>query len=399
MQAPSQVRDAALALGTTLGIQALVSLGALALGVIAPLVARALALPVAALGVYVAILFSAATLSAMQGGAWVRRLGAIRVSQIGLWFCAAGLAAVSSGRLPFMGVGALLIGLGYGPLTPASSQLLVVLTPARMRGVVFSLKQTAVPLGGVLAGTLLPALAAWIGWREALLAVAGACVCASLLAQPARRRLDAPVGEQPKAARARHPLALVLAHARIRELALCSFFFAAMQLCLSSFFVAQVHAGAARSLVAAGLLLAVAQGAGVVGRIVWGAVVDRGVAAMRLLGLLGVAMGACALANSAITPRWSPAALFVLAACFGATATGWNGIYLAEVARLAPAGQAGAVTGGTLSFTYAGVVVGPALFAWVAAAAGSLARGYLAAGATLALVGVALSLRAARRGR
>ena len=54
-----------------------------------------------------------------------------------------------------------------------------------------------------------------------------------------------------------------------------------------------------------------------------------------------------------------------LALAFGATASGWNGVYLAEVARLAPSGQAGSATGGALAFTYAGVVAGPPLFATV----------------------------------
>ncbi|MDE2086312.1 MAG: MFS transporter [Xanthomonadaceae bacterium] len=396
MPVSPQARLTVLALVATLGMQALVSFSALALGVMAPVVAQATSLPVALVGVYVAILFGGAMVSAMQGGRWVRRLGAIRISQLCLLLCAIGLGMVASASRALMAAGALVIGLGYGPLTPASSQLLVALTPARMRGVVFSLKQTSIPLGGVLAGALLPAAVAAFGWRHALLGLAGVCVGASLLAQPARVRLDVPVAGAQAAGRGRHPLAVVLGHPRIRELAVCSFFFAAMQLCLSAFFVAQLHAEAGLSLVSAGMLLAVAQGAGVLGRITWGAVVDRGVAAGRLLGLLGLAMGACALASSALSPGWSLPAIVVLAACFGATATGWNGIYLAEVARLAPPGQAGAVTGGTLSFTYAGVVVGPALFAWVASLGGSLSRGYLALGATLALAGLVLLLRALR---
>ncbi|WP_417276298.1 hypothetical protein [Castellaniella sp.] len=51
-----------------------------------------------------------------------------------------------------MTVGALLIGLGYGPITPAHRMSFV-----------FSIKQTGVPLGGVLAGLVVPGLAQWIG--------------------------------------------------------------------------------------------------------------------------------------------------------------------------------------------------------------------------------------------
>jgi MFS-type transporter involved in bile tolerance (Atg22 family) len=62
---------------------------------------------------------------------------------------------------------------------------------------------------------------------------------------------------------------------------------------------------------------------------------------------------------------------------FGATAIGWNGVQLAEVARRAPPGQAGAVTGACGVITFSGVVLGPPLFAALAAATGSYRNGFL----------------------
>ena len=55
----------------------------------------------------------------------------------------------------------------------------------------------------------------------------------------------------------------------------------------------------------------------------------------------------------------------LLVSSFGATAIGWNGVYLAEVARQAPRGRAGEATGGTLFFTFSGVLVGPPIFAFL----------------------------------
>jgi hypothetical protein len=62
---------------------------------------------------------------------------------------------------------------------------------------------------------------------------------------------------------------------------------------------------------------------------------------------------------------------------FGASAIGWNGVYLAGAARLAPGGQVIAATGGCLFFTFLGVVVGPPVFAAVAAFTDSYSLGYL----------------------
>ena len=71
---------------------------------------------------------------------------------------------------------------------------------------------------------------------------------------------------------------------------------------------------------------------------------------------MAVAAGAMAISS----PDWPRAAMIVLCAAFGGTAIGWNGVYLAEVAREAPAGKTVEATGGALFFTFFGVLITPA---------------------------------------
>src|SRR3546814_20024698 len=87
--------------------------------------------------------------SSLLAGGFVRRFGAIRASQIGLLLCAAGVAISVLPSPISMAIGAVLIGLGYGPITPASSHLLARSTPAHRLSFVFSVTQTGVPLGVV----------------------------------------------------------------------------------------------------------------------------------------------------------------------------------------------------------------------------------------------------------
>ena len=56
----------------------------------------------------------------------------------------------------------------------------------------------------------------------------------------------------------------------------------------------------------------------------------------------------------------------------------WNGVHLAQVARLSPRGRAGEVTGGATFVTFAGVMVVPAAFSGVLSAAGSYTVDYCA---------------------
>src|SRR3546814_10592244 len=123
----------------------------LTLPAVAPAVADSLGISTTYLGLYIAFAYFGAMASSLLAGGFVRRCGAIRASQIGLLLCAAGVAISVLPSPISMAIGAVLIGLGYGPITPASSHLLARSTPAHRMSFVFSVKQTGVPLGGVLA--------------------------------------------------------------------------------------------------------------------------------------------------------------------------------------------------------------------------------------------------------
>ena len=376
-------------LTVTTAIQAMVSMALLTLPAMAPAVARALAVPSTLVGAYVALCYFAAMLSSLVGGTLVRRLGAIRVSQLGLGLCAVGLALCALPWLPAVALGALCIGAGYGPITPASSHLLALTTPAHRMSLVFSIKQTGVPAGGMLAGALVPGLSLWLGWQGTLLAVAGVCALCAALAQPLRAALDADrQPAQPLALQALFkPIGMVLGHPSLRALAACSFLFSAVQVSTTAYMVTYLNESLGMTLLAAGAALSVSQLAGVVGRIAWGAVADRGLGPRNTLMLLATLMMAGSVLTALLQPQWPTLLIWAIVALLGASAIGWNGVYLATVARQAPPGQAGVATGGTLLFTFLGVVCGSPAFGALAGASGSyrIAFAALALPAALAL--------------
>jgi predicted MFS family arabinose efflux permease len=121
---------------------------------------------------------------------------------------------------------------------------------------------------------------------------------------------------------------------------------------------------------------------GVAGRIGWGVVADRWLAPRATLATIGLAAAALALVLALAQPTWRIPAVALVCALLGATAIGWNGVQLAEVARVAPPGAAGAVTGAVGFVNFGGIVLGPPLFGAIASASGS----YRASFAVLALV-------------
>jgi MFS family permease len=368
----------ALPLGITFAVQALVALAVYCAPVMAPVAGPALGFSPAAVGYYIAATYFGSMIGSAVAGGWVARFGPIRVSQAGLALCLAGLALAASASAPLVMLGGFIVGLGYGPTTPASSVILVRAAPPGMFALTFSVKQTGVPAGGVLAGALVPGLVLALGWQWAAAAIGLACLALAGAIGPACARYDREL--DPAApltfGSALAPVKLVLRTPRLRELCVASFVFGGVQITLVTYLVTFLVESFALSLVVAGLVMSVSQVASVAGRVLWGVIADRVLTRRVMLGLLGLGMGASALVALAAGPDWPRGLLFAYAVAFGATAVGWNGVWLAEIARSAPPGRTSEATGGCLFFTFLGVVVTPPAFNAVLAASASYALAY-----------------------
>jgi MFS family permease len=356
------------AVGVTLAAQALVVLASLVLPVIAALVLPAMRLPQSALGWYAAALFGAGAASTLVTPPLVARFGPVRVHQAMLALAAGGLLALASGHAAALLPGAVLIGLAYGPANPASSALLARLAPARLRNRVFSLKQIAVPIGGATAGILVPALAAGFGWRASVLGLGATLVLVALVIQAWRRRLDAGSVAAPRAA-IWAPLTALASGGPPLRLGAAGLCFACVQFSFSAFLVTVLVGVAGWSIGAAGVVLTTGLLVSIAARLALGWVADR-VAPARVLAGLGIAMAAACLSGLALGPATPPVLVHLVAGVFGFAAFGWNGICLAETARLAPPGQVAAATSGTMTMIYGGACLGPALFGAALAAGG-----------------------------
>ena len=396
----SRARAAATALAVTLALQMFTSLAATATSVLAPMIASDLDVSPNLIGVFVGIIYVGSMAGSLAAGGFVERFGAIRVSQTCVLLCAASLAAVCAGAAPpsslvvLLALAPLALGLGYGPITPASSHVLVRTAPPSRMALTFSIKQTGVPAGAAVAGALLPGLALAQGWRATYLAIAALGIVIVIAAEPTRAQLDddRQPGRAISLAGVFAPLKIVIGSRALTELAMTGFFYAATQVCLSSFLVIYLTETLHFGIVAAGLALTVANVGGIVGRITWGGTADRWVPPRVLLGSIGVVAASCAFATAAFGAGWPLALIYAVCVFFGATAIGWNGVQLAEIARRSPSGQAGTVTGASGFITFAGVVVGPPVFALLATATGSYRVGFIVFGSASLLCGTRLLL-------
>lgn len=352
----SGARQVSAALTILIVTQAAVVMAFFTVPVLGVDIANGAGLPVSKVGYFTSIGFAAALVSAFVSGAMVDKFGPVRTSQITVAMAAIGLALIMIPHVASLIAAALVLGFAYGPGNPASSALLSRLTPPERRGIVFSLKQTAVPLGGLLSGSAIPFLAGAVGLEAALGLAAGACLLTLVVVQRWRGAMDVPTEKRPAA---RTPFGELLVSPVLRRLAVFSASMASIQFTFGAVFVIFLQVTADVPVVVAGPILSVAMGLSIVVRILLGFLADR-VGGLRLLLALAV-LGAVVALVLAVAAPTSFGPLAVLGVILGTVAFSWNGVFLAQVASAARPGSVATATAGAMFFVFLGGLIGPAL--------------------------------------
>ncbi len=367
------------ALASTITIQTLSTASTVAIAAIAPMVAQSLGVETSLMGTYVLLVYLGAAVSALVGGTMVARYGGIHVSQVCLILSAIGLLLMLTGVLWVMAIGALLIGISYGPVTPASTDILAHNGHPRHMGLIFSLKQSAVPFGSALTGMVIPSFALWADdWRAGPLLTAGLCLLVVLLVMIRRSQLDDHTDPNAKfnLTSILSSLRMVVSHRPLRCLLAVAFIYGGTQLALINLLVSYLVEDVQFSLVFAGLALSSMSLGGVCGRLFWGIVADWLRVGQKIFIFFGLVMTGFLILLGFFSSEMPTLLVLVLTFCMGATAIGWSGVHLAQLARMAPDGKAAAATGGVLFFGFGGSIFLPPVVALMHSITGHYQSGF-----------------------
>lgn len=389
-----------LALGVTVLMQVTSSFLAQAMPVIGPTLTAAAGVPPERVG-HLSSIISFGTLWFLASGhVLLPRWGAVRVLQAGAVLgSAAALLGLGGSWSALLG-SALLMGVAYGPAPPAGSDLLMRQAPRSQRALIFSIKQAGAPFGSAAAGLLLPAIVALASWRWALIVTAVVTVLSAVLVEPWRATLDQGhragtrglLAEIFSVRAAVLPFRVIASRRALFWIAGTGFSLACVQGCIFSFYVTYLNTALGLSLTAAGTAFAVLQAVGMVARIAMGFLADRLGSGTRTLILLGLGSCLASVLAAALSLALPWATLLVMSGIIGFIGVSWNGVFLAEVARLAPDGRVSEVTAGTTLLTFLGYVLAPAGFTTAIPYFGGYAPCFLAI-AVLPLIAVALLVR------
>jgi MFS family permease len=341
--------------------------------VLFPVISHDLGIPAEAVLGYTWVFACAGMVVMAACGTFIMRYGAIRISQAGGLLMAAGLGFAALAGINGAGfwlsvtalvLGAVLISAGATSATPASSEILARYAPTKMAPLIFSIKQTGVPAGIAIAGALVLPLSVWIGWQYAVGVVAGLCLLVAVGLAPCRGEFDRNRRPEQKLAFAdmKETIRAVLRDPALRGMALAAFIFVGLQSIFTNFTVVYLYEELNYSAVEAGAILGLTTLVAVPARIFWGIIASTILPARLLLGLLAAVMAVAAGAMGAFSPAWSQWQVVLVCIIIAMTALSWHGVLLSEVARAAPDGAVGRLTGGVLAFGTAGQIAAPLVF-------------------------------------
>jgi len=390
MQNPG-TRDAILPVSVMLCMHTLIALGIFIIPVMAP----EIGLDAKRISRFVPMLYLTAAIFAPFSGPFTGRFGPMRMMQACVFSSAVGIAITCSGEEIPMLVGAFFIGLSLSLATPAASDILLRYTPATIRSLIFSIKQAAVPLSNVIAG-LLVTLTLYFGWswQITLLSISAFAVAMVVMFQPLRKRWDE---TRDTASHVTFTWQSFITGTRmltsspaLRWLAISSFAFVLLQIASTAYLVIFLVEHVQLTHETAGTIFAIAFAGGFFSRIFFGIIADNFISPLKTLGILGLIMGAASIGVAQFEPGWPLWGIAVMTFLLASTAAGWNGVYIAEIANLAPKGQASNVMGMSLVVTYFGCIMTPAIFGLVLATTDSYRIAYTLFAIPSILVGIRL---------
>lgn len=242
---------------------------------------------------------------------------------------------------------------------------------------------------------LVPPTVVGLGFTHTVWSIAAIVVLCLLAIQPFRQRLDMEKGPANRQwARTflspsvlRRSIEVIRSHPSLPLITGIGISFSIAQASVQAFTATYLVTQHGKNLAEAGYFVAVLLAASTLSRIALGWLADRWRRGLLLLCLLLLAASGALvlLVWSASGPSW---ALYGCVALIGATSLGWNGVYMAELARLSPPGLIGDITSAANLFGFAGSFCGPLVFALLASRTASFDLPYLLVAFQLAACGV-----------
>lgn len=274
-----------------------------------------------------------------------------------------------------------LTGLGYSTAQPGGSKSVSGWFSKPQRGFAMGIRQAGLPLGGSIAAASLPLIATSYSWRAAFqvgagVALAGAVLFILVYRSPTENAVSSSFSQANVPSTLRDRLAL-LRLPQMRNIVCSGVSLIAAQYGIVIFLALYLHERFSTSIETSVMMLFIAQGAGVVGRVAlarWSDHSQQGrffpVLVSTVAVLLGLMLLLMPLTNSFI-------GLAVLSIWLGFFGFGWYGPWVTYVSESAPPLREGFTLGLAMAINQVAVIGSPPLLGWLRDATGSYTASWL----------------------
>ena len=260
-------------------------------------------------------------------------------------------------------------GIGYGMGNPVASKGLFIWFDQKTRGTVFGLRQSAVTVGGGLAGILLVLLSKRLG-PFAAMQVVGLMIMAMIVFAFTLYRNPRGDRDNKKNLLSKDSRSLtsefrgLFTNKALLAISVVMAMLGFAQGIIVTFLLLYINEMLGYSLTAAGSLFAIVMISGTVGRIFWGVVSDRlfngrrKPILMTICGLAALSITILALCKKTC-PQWFLLPIIVV---IGLSTLGWNGIAMVMVTEVSSDKKTATSVGFASTISWSGLFLGPVTF-------------------------------------
>lgn len=318
-------------------------------------------------------------------GALTDRLGERRTLTVGLLGLATGVLLVAGApTFPALLGAAFVLGATYGTAIPGTNKAIFDSIPAGRQNLAVGIKQVGVTGGSGISSLLVTGLAGVFFWQAGFLVAGGLAYLVAVAFYLAYRGAGkGGVTEYPG-------FRTLLANRSYLVLVVAALFLGAALFTTTGYTVLYVQEAIGTSVFFGGVVLAIVQLAGSVGRILTGWLSDTlpGEPRTRIGGMLVVQTLAGAGLFVAVAAASTPLGAALAFAALGFFVLGYTGVYYSVMATLVSAEEMGSATaGGQLAFM-TGSLFAPPAFGYLADTVGYAPAWYMLGGATVVAAGL-----------
>lgn len=309
--------------------------------VLAPAIRSQFGLSLSALGVVLASASLGASITMLAWGSLADRWGERRVISYGLMGSAAALAGTAlAPTAAWLAVTLVLGGLLGAGVIPAGGRAVMGAFEAHERGVALGIRQTGVPIGGILSSLLLPLALRTGGLEAAFFSLSAVCVASAVISLLWLREDDEHQDLRSEPSPPQHPFR----DRHLWRLSLGGMLIFPAQSAIVGFTVLFLHQEHGLSTGRAAAVLAGIQFLGAVLRVTTGRWSDRLQTRIVPLRRVTLAMSVALLALAILTNAPTTLVIVVLLVA-GGLSLGWNALAFAAVAEAAGRQRSGAALG------------------------------------------------------